>query len=268
MRGEGANVSRDVHDQALQAIIEAIMNHTVAVVVRGTELASGVVISAGDQSYIVTAGHVIEDARAEDLEFIFRPPGTFRHVPRSTDIREMLGRRATALPIQRIALSSDQDDLALLEISSDVVEGHRVSPYAFEERATSPSVGEQALVVGFPYELVKKVTNRAGEQGMGALPLAYVTEVSEENFQHERFSPDSHFLLSFAHPLDDMEITRPNGMSGGGVWTPPGFPPGDRIWTPEGIKLVGIQVRWFPMTKLLKAARIERLAALLLGSAY
>lgn len=255
-------MNRTLHDQALQAIIEAIMNHTVGVVIRGTELVSGVVIRAEDQTYIATARHAVKDAGEADLHFMFRPPGMLQHVSRSTEIRQLVGRRAIALPIQRIALSSDQDDLALLAISSEVVEEHRLSPYAFEMGATSPSVGEQVLVVGLPDELVKNVTNRAGEPGAGALPFAYVTDVSGKNFQHDDFRPESHFLLTFDHPLDDMEITRPRGMSGGGVWTPPGFPPRDRVWTPEG-KLVGIQLGRFPTSKLLKAARIERLAALL-----
>lgn len=259
-------MKKDLHDQALQAIIEAIMNHTVGVTL-GTDLASGVVISAAGQTYIATARHFVKDARADDLQFMFRPRGTFQYVPRFADIRQMLGRRATPLPIQRIALSSDEDDLALLAISNDVVKEHRVITYAFEEGATSPSAGEQVMVVGFPDQLVKSATNRAGEQGAGALAFSYVTEISGKDFQHDEYRPESHFLLTFDHPQDDMEITAPRGMSGGGVWMPPGFPPSDRVWNPGEIKLVGIEVSWFETSKFLKAVRIERLAALLAEAA-
>ena len=260
-------MKQDLHNQEWQALIEAIMNHTVGVTL-GIHLASGVVIRAADQTYIVTVRHFVKGVRTDDLQFMFRPPGTFRHVPRSADIHQMFGRRATPLPIQRIVLSSDEDDLALLAISNDEVKKHRVIPYVFEKGATSPSAGEQMMVVGFPDQLVKSAINRAGEQGAGALAFAYVTRISGKDFQHDKYRPESHFLLTFDQPQDDMEITAPRGMSGGGVWIPPGFPPTDRIWNPGEIKLAGIQVGWFETSKLLKAVRIERLATLLSEASY
>lgn len=221
------------------------MNHTVAVVIGGTELATGVVVSVDDQAYIVTARHVVEGAHEVDLRFIFRPPGTFQHVPRSTEIRQMLGRRFTELPIERIDLSSDEDDLALLEIASYVVDEHRVIPHAFEMGAATPLAGEQVFVVGFPFDIAKGVTSRTGEPGIGVLPLAYVTEVHKANFEHEKYHPEAHFLLTFDPASDDVEVKKPKGMSGGGVWMPPGFQGPASIWSPERVNLVGIQIGWF-----------------------
>jgi hypothetical protein len=257
-------MKQDIHDQALQALIESIMNHSAAIVLRETQLASGVILRFKNQIFIATAGHVLEKTSEDDLRFIFRPRGTLQHVHDSKDIRQMVARKFTPLAIKGIAVSSEEDDLVLLSVSDDVVQDHGVQSYDFKKVLRSPATGDQVLVVGFPFEHSLSAIDQFGEQGIGVLATGYVTEVApEDRVVHKKFSPEAHYLLAFTGSKDEASLEDPHGMSGAGVWKPPPIVPTELIWSPTRLELVGIQVSWFERSKVLKVVRVERLAALL-----
>lgn len=91
------------------AIFEAVASLTAPVVIRGTELATGVCVQFGDHTLISTARHAVSGAASEDIYFIPRPPGSLRMGSKHEIVaqRTFLGGRYAELPIVLRAETSD-----------------------------------------------------------------------------------------------------------------------------------------------------------------
>jgi hypothetical protein len=235
---------------AADALEEAVAWHTLGIVASSEQyIGTGAALSWKNHSLIVTAGHVIDDTRIQDLWFFLRPEGTLRRVDNAPAIKveNLSFEIRKRIPIQHVRFSR-YDDLAIMEVHHRFVESERVKFHLLKEDSVTPKVGQTVLVMGYPFDLTKVV--RKGE--LAAFTSVEWTSIQETIALHNH-DPGSHFLM----PYDSAEEGRnPKGFSGGGVWYRRAHTPA--IWHPN-LALAGICVSYFPRSHFLEAVRIERL---------
>ncbi len=244
-----------------QAVREALANfvarHTVALVFEGQpKLGTGVLVSSGDALFVATARHVAEDLPIGDVFCIPKPPGPMRVAPRDEALRHFdetrPGERFLLHVGDRI-LSTDDSDVALLQLCDRPIEFHEMDFYPLE-RAQSASLPHSRMIVhGWPRDL-----GLPHEGALAAFPRIVAGTLS--TVSAHGYDPDRDLLISYV----DRDPIDARGMSGGGVWLPS---EAKGLFDPGATILVGIQVAQYrgsqPPGQPLLATRIERVRALL-----
>lgn len=230
-------MSDDVHailrDQAGKASIQRLWKHTVSIVngVRvvgtdpatnrradGEEFGSGCVARSGKQHVILTAKHVLRNAKAGDLR-IFSYPGAFRYRAaedlRKEDVVDAVPLRADRSVIYRC----DWDDLALIVVEPDQL-GEHVEFFDLNNDCIDPAEGEPVHCFGFPADsYVPWETFMVGnkeERTVAVYPGTFDGVVTySPKFLPSEFEPDRHYLVPFAGATEGKH---PEGYSGGGAW--------------------------------------------------
>lgn len=255
-------------DPGTQAVLESVAWHTVAIVPEeGVELATGVCLRFGDGYWVATVSHAVNGWGVDRLFFIARPSATLATGPKSA-IPEHLRKGGHAQErfrprILECVKSANGEDIALLRLVGPEggMEFHHLEP-----GRRSPAVGDRVIVFGFAIETAIAATHGlTGEtEGMifPTIEWSAVVERSERDFTD--YDARAHFLMDFSEgPRPEDYVSKPDGMSGAGVWVPPPPVPKDRIWDPRAVTLVGIQTGWYARFRLLKATRIEHVVSLL-----
>jgi hypothetical protein len=249
------------------ARIEALMpwdtawaSTVVILITRGKSLqvlGSGTLLKIGEESLLVTATHVIEDAGAVNLCII----------------RANQTRKEDIIPLEADAILSDRDglDVAVLRLKPNVAANFtnkdylRLDQFCCEKEDLSEAM---FAVIGFPKIM-------AGQEN-GILKFTkffHVAPAFEGNgFAFRGFSPDAHFLvdadLAETRTIDGkpMEFrTRQGqeadfpgelgGISGGSVWKLGDNPIDLAQRTPRSGKLVGVITGTYSNTTCMLASR-------------
>lgn len=260
-------IDPDKIKQGNLAIFEAAASLTAAVVIRGTDLATGICVQFRDHTLISTARHAVSGVASEDIYFIPRPPGSLRMGSKHEVAaqRTFLGGRYAELPIVLRAETSDLEDLALLEVPRGTAEGKGFRFYQIGNDTEGPKDDEEIIVGGFPFELGKEATHTfTGEHGGAVFPnFEWQPVVSEKYTAAGDFDPNVHFLIRREREPADGLPEELRGMSGAGVWRPPPPVPRSAIWRPDRIELLGIQIAWAKQSGLVKCTRLGVLTDLL-----
>jgi hypothetical protein len=205
---------------------------------------------------ILTAKHVLEGARIQDLRFLLRPSGQMddwssRFTPSAASERVELGIENIAVcrtyDLAAIVLNQDRSDRTQLQYCD--------LPSSF---APVPAPGGGVFLVGYPSDLTVSVASRRGPDGvtqhaLGAVGKGCWTTVVGETprFFPSSYDPGLQFLLAF-DPA--MESSMPHGYSGAGVWYQ-GRGTSD-LWAARPA-LAGVQIKWHAESNLMIGVRSD-----------
>lgn len=247
-----------------RSLLEVTTNRTVAIVVRGGDLATGVCVEFGERLFIATVGHGVRGASPDDIEFFTRSGGTLAVGTKSDVVTRGIGRRGFRPELGTPIIAPDPDDLVLLPISREEADRHGLRFHRVTENRVSPPVGETVFVVGHPTELVRDAQSlRTGERGKATHPYGELLPVvRREGKWLKGYDPRAHYLLDFSRQDPRDEVQNPVGMSGAGVWRIPPRAGPRAVWNPGSAALVGIQIGWYEKRHLLLVTRIRRLVQL------
>lgn len=250
-----------------QATFETLGSFTIGVAANdNTQIGTGTLVSFDGQKFILTAKHVIQNAKVEELRFWLRPPAPIiEKAVRDTTAKE---RGATtpgiALPIEYVA-QNDVLDIAILRLKADtqLPDGPRF--YDLSESSPFSSWDEAKLdglslhVFGFPAEN-SVVLRRVGNHIENFVGTAFFSSryLRDRNESHswsglEFVSPNKDFLFDYPERAGDNYLAPP-GLSGAGVWVQSDGP--DAIWTSRPM-LLGVCHRYFERFGLLAATKVS-----------
>jgi hypothetical protein len=256
----GKSQDQETHERAADAIEEAIATHTVAIIggigaQALQKMGTGTAISYRGGHFILTARHVVEDTPDEALRFFCRPEGSLRRAQRA-ELRsfQQAMRVEDMYLIERIPILGralcDADDLAVLSVTPDIKERHRVQFYDFDDTQTAPEAGQVVIAMGYPSDIARQI-----ESGnFVAFNSVEWTEVVRSS-PLDDFDPSRHFLAPY-HTVEDEPGAHPRGFSGCGVWHRIGSTPPGKLWMPNPL-LAGVFITYYSGSAMLKAVRIE-----------
>jgi hypothetical protein len=263
---------RDLEEQAINAIAEAISEFTVAIdvslAVNEPRYGSGTLLRIEDRLFILTCQHVVqENYENDDLRIFYKPEGSIKFLNKDLlkntplpILNKIMNKSfSKQIPIiNRYYFKSNEDDLVLLELdpASKLIENFRFFGIT-KESVLSSNSDMPFYLLGFSSELMRFVNKRE----FGIFPCFLGLRLYDKKVENTNYNPDKHFLLEFSLKEDSIN---PKGFSGCGVWSR--LPSGEkRIWTPN-LRLVGIQTSFYPESKPiqpLKATKAERIFSLL-----
>lgn len=248
-------------EHAKQAIEEFVCSHICGVGMRpsGTQVpgvGTATAIRWKRQTFLLTADHVVKDVPNENLEFVFRPPGTLERSIwwQSTPPRPAKYLRARQIKIVR-RYRSLKDDLAALEVGRELEDHVRFFDLLPESKVVRPT-GSSICTIGVPFDSLVRLAP-------GAIAFSVTVHWGELVGPGRRlldgFKPRKHLLLEFP-PAD--EGRHPGGFSGAGAWyqAPSAEPP--VVWSFRPV-LAGIITHFYPTPKVLRISRIESVIAFL-----
>jgi hypothetical protein len=267
MKAKRATEPTDQDKNARIALEERISRRTVAVVPRvGLEQGSGICVAYKRQHFVVTAAHVVEGLKPQDVYFIAMPDGPLATTPARAAFSERF-----LPPIVDVTLSPNpNDDLALLRLETKPREMSHMD-FLEPQLPEPPSlVRKQVMIHGFPSESMRmmKVEDETAGAVFPYFDYPYIAHVTRRTMHalgkaQPPYHPILHVLLDFPGiPKDSDKLKNPRGLSGGGVWKGPKLNPG-ALWLPNRSRLAGILIRWSEKRGLLVATRSKRVWALL-----
>ena len=253
-------MSSEQHENASDAIEEAIAWHTIAIIA-GTgqrelrEIGTGTAISFGGHHFILTARHVVEDTPNELLRFFCRPDGPLERAERA-QLRRSGGIRFDQLHLlEHIPVADrmlcNEEDLAVLFVDPGLEERHRVRFFALDEASATPTEGQVVIAMGYPADIARQIET-------GNFVTFSSVEWSEivVNRELPDYDSERHFLAQY-HMVEDEPRAHPRGFSGCGVWFRIGPTPAGEIWLPN-LCLAGVFVSYYSRPAMLKGVRVER----------
>ncbi len=209
-------------------------------------------VSAGQQKYLVTAAHVMRQAKQRFTRFgVSAADGA-----------------APAELTERPFRFCAQHDLAVLELPSEyVVEEGCYWPLGSADPDDRALSSDYLFLHGFPgtrskfSALANGLVNQSFPYGVMRRHEDLPSGVLDFEFAMD-FDP-SNMRNADDEPTDWLD---PHGLSGSPVWRIGAS--GHRVdeWEPAKSKLVGIVTRWLPDDKLLLATKVQHLISLVLGS--
>lgn len=271
-----------LQDQAGKASSDRLWKHSVAIVnsirIKGTDPATGRRADAEEfgtgcalrwhgQHLIVTAKHVLGDAKPSDLRVFYCPAGAPETIGRD-ELRDqdVIDGRPITDP-NAVIHRCEWEDLALITTiipeNEEYVEG-----FDLAENWIDPPQGEPVHSFGFPADSnIPWKTYMIGnkeERILAIRPGMFAGEVvGEPNFLTKDFDSSIHYLIPFA---DAAEGKHPRGYSGAAVWWESDKP--EVIWRPN-FKFAGICTSCYKgkMEKVIKGSAVVRFIEETLGPA-
>jgi len=235
---EGQTAMRDIEVQASRACINHLAKSTVAIVnsIRtvGTsrftgrpgdteEPGTGCAARWGRHHFILTAGHVVDNAKVSDLRIHVSPSEGFAFKDPSMlttkDIVDALPIRDTGVVVHRC----DSEDLALLTVDPAVYPG--LEFIHLESDWKDPDPGEMVHCCGFPSDhsvtVDRAVIGNRENVSIAIYPTIFDGVVlppptdSERTFKFPGFDPARHYLV----PYEASSVSQhPRGFSGAAAW--------------------------------------------------
>lgn len=181
--------------------------------------ASGVLLKVKNVHFLITAGHVLEDHKPEDIGIMIGD--TFNIL--NGHIKYVRPSESTV---------ADKIDIAVWQLDMDVAEdiGKRYSFLPLEKIDYEHDIDKEPkyLIVGFPWR--KSKVNKKTKK-IKVSPLIFLTNEAKEKFYNQlKFEKHSNLLLNYRQMkvknFDTRYVqsnTNPQGISGCGVWHIPKF---------------------------------------------
>jgi len=272
-------VVSNIENEGYNALSEYLASCSVIVTseVEGFQHGTGVAVRYDNQDYILTARHVL-DQESDNVKIMVlgRTGAPYRDVRKNqiaANSIHCLQKRdtfsqPTHIDITRRLVGKENEDIAAIKVQNAYgVLPHTVFHDLSGQRKTRTSAGLVVAICGFPGELAVQVKHRlTGQRGAAAfLHFAHqeIKKISDapKNL-HPKLDPKVDLVTDF---IDDEKTCDPEGMSGCGVWSIPRCKEG-KLWSSRESQLLGIQSGIYPLSKLLRFVRIERVLSLLSGS--
>jgi hypothetical protein len=192
-------------DLLFGSIVSIMGHHSGSVCQWGT----GTLFAIGDSSFLITAAHVITDARKYQVSMF-------------------IGDKAQSAPAISLADCKayplgGHHDVGVIELRDHIVESipHRVFLRLNDVAYSATPIPGRFLLWGYPKYLSVPVDPSC----LAAMPIAVLTELSDDTDNLDRFSPDVHYLF----PIPDKNSRgscdeRPpapgelGGISGCSIW--------------------------------------------------
>ncbi len=207
-----------------KATVETIASFTVGVAANdNTEIGTGTLVSFDGQKFILTAKHVIQNAKVEELRFWLRPPAPIieKAVKDTTAEERGATTAGVALPTEFVT-QNDALDIAILRLKGDVQLPD--GPRFYDLRESSPffnwdegKLDELSLIVfGFPaansIELRRVRNHIENFVGTAFFQSRYLRERNESPSWKGLEFVSSHKDFVFDYPeIGDAKIAPPGG---------------------------------------------------------
>lgn len=240
----------------------------------GFEHGTGVTVSYNNETYILTAAHVLKkEPRDEKLLIIEKPNSPLKEVHKH-ELRDaffagthgrVTGSTSTRITIAKRLVNEKLGDIAALKIAKASNNQLRSTLFDLSSQgAADISEGTSAVIFGFPGEIALHAQHKVtGQRGVAVFPYAALQNImafpSSLTDVDNPTDPKIDFFTDFDQDDDSCD---PRGMSGGGAWAIPKVKEGE-LWSPSQTKLLGIQSGLYRERKLLRLVRIERVMDLL-----
>lgn len=267
--------AREAH--ARDAAVERLWTHTVGIANRalateGRDPTSGLMGKEHEQPgtavagifesrhFLLTAGHVLDEAKPSDLSFFARPAGAFKRVAHPSEVT--LNDGFFALP------HADEGTAAIYrcpweDIALVTVEPGSLGPYLeFADLSSSVDPNEKETVVGlgFPVSNAFIFERRIGPNLQKAVllaPIAFSGEVlpSATGRYFKDFDSERHYLIPYEATAEGKH---PKGISGAAVWAQSNEK--QIVWT-ASFKFAGICTSCYKdgnLEKIVKASTVRR----------
>ena len=289
----------DLADSADEALSYAVRRYTVGlgplpkIISRFTHahkeipIASGVLISFGAKTYIVTANHFLDDLSLDEIEVLFSPDWgkdvIHEQDASSAQLKEILAKvvpreASRGTPLQFIDCTREvipNSDVSAIEIPKPTVPVH-CSILKYESASLLECNSEDRYYLhGLPSKAsslkpdhaTKTANIRSGWFTEGVERVANPTQEDWGTDSRAIFESSIHYALKPVQPVDhlsaDEALRRFTGYSGGGVWAVPNLTrKGSDLWAPT-LKLCGIQSAYHTGLGLLKVTRASVISSVL-----
>jgi hypothetical protein len=249
-------IAGDGIDDAIRQMTVGIVSGSGPNFLKG--LGTGSLVRWAGRHLILTAQHVIENTKPEDLRFFLpanSPPGM-------ADRKTILG--ITGAPTQSLLgfseltaheIYADLDlDLAALVVEEQLDGKHPAAHFhELVAGGVTPAPVHTVMSFGFPHDL----TRTTHEDHTVAFSYSEWSEiVSSDQNPFYNFDAATHFLVRF----EDNPDAHPRGMSGSARWFRRGKTP--EVWHPN-VDIAGIVITFDPKTRLTKNVKRESVEAFL-----
>lgn len=202
----------------------------------GQTLGTGTALSCGTHFAILTAWHVIKKCKPASLQFFFRPNKPLeRRIERKPPPASTMG-ISQKVKVKRM-IKSVHLDLALLHVQGTLEGEYPVRFFAGIESARRPHVGEIVTYLGFPQQLVTRISRNE----LAVSQSIFWNRVLP-NMLLPRFTPENSYMVGF-NP-DDLDA---DGLSGAGVWIVEGTGP---LWFAK-LSFCGIVTHFYRQSRVL-----------------
>lgn len=220
------------------------------------QLGTGTFFRAGDLSFLVTAAHVLQLATQHKATLRLLDGESSAGPVRFRDV---------CLPKWRAYIGEDPADVAVVPLPDDVVAAlaHRCF-LRLDEVAIRPMHPGGCWLMGYPAETV---AYSESDTTMTFSPFLLAAPLVPPKSSLENFDDEFHFLLNARRDElwwpDGNPAAMPDqlgGISGCPVWQVV-WP--DGRWEPKHVRIVGVQISYYPKSSLVKATQWGAVAALL-----
>ena len=219
---------------AQQAAMERLWSHTVGIANRalakegydphsglpGREQESpgtGVAGACGNHYFILTAKHVLEDAKLDEINFFGRPTASFKHASEVT-IQDLL----LAVPLNDPDAAihrCEWEDLALITVKPDSL-GQYVEFADIAASWIDPPENAPVIGLGFPVSTGTIFSRQMGSVVQRAVllnPIGFDGDVlpSSAGRYFKDFNPQRHYLFPYERAARGEH---PRGISGAAMW--------------------------------------------------
>ena len=224
----------------------------------GWAIFSGTLVEIGRHLFVATASHCVENGDAPTRYWIIPDKPGFLNdgVPRV---------------VRAIGSPEDHPDVGLLEVDKSTIAllpSKRPCGLAQLKTEGYGRTNRLVALIGSPQEYLSEET-RGAARGFKAVVISYNSVPLTRSewpsiLANPPFDENNDILMDYPSGSQNttrldtaqpIELPHPGGMSGGGLWDQ-GFN-GQEIWSPNGVFLFGIQSRWNPDRRYIRAVQIK-----------
>ena len=163
--------------------------------------------------------------------------------------------RGVLLPVDDNVIADKENDIVTIPLNVKQLPA-AARFYEIGQKVAIPNDGDTVLLAGFAWDNSFPLKGQARAVGVIAQSGAFDRALNATKGLSSKYNPEDHFLLPYA--MDDG--VRPHGISGTGAWGNADH--AGSVWTSQPI-LVGVQIAWFPKSRLLQIVRLGPILALL-----
>ncbi len=247
---------RHLNQSQHTAVVETLFDYVVGVFPHnGAAPATGTLVTWKDRPFVLTASHVLEGVRLNEVRFYTRDVGPIVRIGPEEALRKYgpPRRAGERFDIRGVAAESNQhrDDLVILELSSLAGVSRYARFYHLVDKPLALTDGTTVLTMGYAED--SSVAIAPGRRGIAATDdfATFSSTLNARTDLHSSYDSARQFLLPFTRLEDGIE---PHGMSGAGAWS--NSNPLGQLWAAHPV-LVGVVSRWHRAPNLLQITNLD-----------